>query len=298
LGMTREDIGLIMDVDEIPSREILRAAQICELTNNGWSTSITAQKCESPMMRLSTRMFEASPKCIHKKKFHFTAMVIGACIEGIGFSNKHPPVVRINKDTSGTPQGGRLAGYGEKLDYSEILSNDNDGYFPLYNAADFRRMATKAQIDDCVGYHLHNFFVSTEKLRFKYAYYGHPHKGVFDTPLGAINADFNLLVKCARNASDEGDFKQRYKNELDILANTSQLPALFQIENYVKTRHEEMKALVQEDEDEYGRADKFDGYNEYEEHMLTHLGRRQKYYIYSGDEGEGKWMYDGGFFFN
>jgi hypothetical protein len=40
LGMTKEDIGIILDVDEIPSREFLRAAQICDPPDNNWRTDV------------------------------------------------------------------------------------------------------------------------------------------------------------------------------------------------------------------------------------------------------------------
>merc|ERR1719491_1581586 len=101
-GMTKEDIGLIMDVDEIPTREILRAAQICTLQGNNWSTNPTTQKCRSPILRLSIPMFEGSPKCMHKspmsemvfRQFINPSMVIGACIEGIGDSNLYPDIPR------------------------------------------------------------------------------------------------------------------------------------------------------------------------------------------------------------
>ena len=56
---------------------------------------------------------------------------------------------------------------------------------------------------------MHNFFVLANKLRFKHAYYGHKHEHAFTAPLGAMNADINLLVKCAQNISDEGNQKQR-----------------------------------------------------------------------------------------
>ena len=122
---------------------------------------------------------------------------------------------------------------------------------------------------------MHNFFVLANKLRFKHAYYGHKHEHAFTAPLGAMNADINLLVKCVHNISDEGNKKQRIVNGLEVFLELFPLPASFLLEGYIDARHEEMKALVKKDEEEYGRADMFDGNHLYKEHMLTHPGRRQ-----------------------
>ena len=65
LGMTKEDIGIIFDLVEIPLRDFLLAAQLCEVPNNNWRTDKT-QPCQAPLVRMSTPMFEGLPKCIHK----------------------------------------------------------------------------------------------------------------------------------------------------------------------------------------------------------------------------------------
>lgn len=281
LGMTRDDIGLILDMDEVPSRQILRASQMCDLPDDNWSTSSEKQTCRSPKLMLSFPMFEGSPKCVHKGKkltfgrFISTSMVIGACIEGIGDSIKHPSIPRERTDMHGKPQGPRLEGYGLRHNYSKIPHGDN-GYFPLYNSADFRQMISSNSIFGGAGVHLHNFFDSAEAIRFKYAYYGHIHKHAYSVPLGGMNADMNLFIKCAHNISDEGNRKQRLENGLDLFTESFPLPAAFELEGYIDARHEEMVALIEKDEEEYGRADKFDGHHLYNENMLTHAGRKHK----------------------
>jgi len=277
LGMTRDDIGLIIDMDEVTSRDFLRAAQMCNIPGNGWNSG-PDQTCRDPLLRMSFPMAEGSPKCIHKgnnvqfKRFTSAAMVIGACIEGIGDSTKHPPVPRENKDHSGNSHGARQKGWGGRFDFSKIPNGVN-GYYPLYNGADYRQIFTRNMIYGGVGIHLHNFFDSASRIRFKYAYFGHVHKHAYTAPLGAMNADMNLFVKCAHNISDEGNRKQRLDHGLEILAQSYSLPEAFQLEGYVDARHKEMVVLVEEDEEEYGRADKFDGHHLYSEHMLTQKGR-------------------------
>ena len=301
-GMTRDDIGIIFDVDEIPSRDLLRAAQICDPKNNIWRTT-PDQTCRSPLIRLSYPMMEGSPKCVHKspgktegpetpakklfKRFVSSSMVIGACVQGIGDSEKHPLAPRDQKDPiTGEPIGGRKVGYGERYDYSK-MPHGKDGFFPLYDAADFRRMEGSVYIFGGAGFHLHNFFNSADEIRFKYAYFGHVHDHAFDVPLGALNADMNLFVKCAHDIDDTGNRKIRLKNGLNILEREYNLPAAFLVDGYVDARHDEMVKLVEEDEKEYGRADKFDGNHLYHVDHLTHSGRKNKLKVVA-DDGEKK----------
>jgi len=324
LGMTREDIGLMLDVDEIPSREFLKAAQIClpadeKLIQNNkfavdWRTD-DKQTCYSPLLRLSLTMFEGSPKCIHKeegkevgpryknkifKRFISTSMIIGACIEGIGNSTRHIKIPRVNKDIYGNYQGGRTKGYGERRDYSKLIpeqksSSDKTNnekefkefYYPLYNSADFRQMFKVLtqplwRFGASHGYHLHNFFDSADQIRFKYAHFGHVHDTAFSVPLGGLNADMSLFVKCAHNISDAENRKKRI-NQTDLVSIVGGQrhmiedhlePLVFHtLKGYVDARHEEMVALVEKDEEIYGRADKFDGNHLYKDNMLTHPGK-------------------------
>ena len=276
LGMTRDDVGIIMDVDEIPSRHTLRALQICHVQNDSWDTS-EKQTCRRPLIRLSVPMFEGSPKCL-QKRFLNPTLVIGACIEGIGDGKRHDVgVQRVSMDVFGNnAHGGRKKGYGEGNDYSAFKKKTNgDNYYPLYNGADFRRMKGRHYIYGGAGFHLHNFFDSIEKLRFKYRYYGHIHNNALTVPLGAMNADLMVMVKCIHNVSDDGDRKRRLVNGLKMLEDEFELPAAFQLPGYIDKRHAEIKALVEEDELQNGRADKFDGHHLYGEHMITHPGRRQ-----------------------
>ena len=79
-----------------------------------------------------------------------------------------------------------------------------------------------------------------------------------------------------QNRTDDGNRKQRLQNGLKILKDAFALPVAFQISGYVEKRHEEVKAMVEEDEREYGRADKYDGHNMYRDHMLTHPGTKHR----------------------
>ena len=286
LGMRQDDIGLIFDVDEIPSREFLRATQMCDLVGGTWDTG-NNQTCRAPLLRFAVPMFEGSPKCIHKgaagadpfKRFNSPSMVIGRCIEGIGDDEMHPTVPRTFRAKNGQRYGGRRKGYGERNDYSKIPNGGghNNGYYPLYNAADFRRMDSGPY--GGVGFHLHNFFVNSNSLRFKHLTYGHEHKHAYSVPLGAMNADLNLLVKCVHNISDVGNRKERLDNGLALLVAKKEydLPAAFKINGYIDARHQEVLKLLLEDEKVYGRADFFDGNHLYNETtMLSHPGRQHR----------------------
>ena len=53
--------------------------------------------------------------------------------------------------THQTKYGSRLTGYGGKFDYSKMPDGLN-GYFPLYNSADFRNMMTGNGVFGGTGY--------------------------------------------------------------------------------------------------------------------------------------------------
>ena len=119
------------------------------------------------------------------------------------------------------------------------------------------------------------FFNSESSIRFKYGYFGHVHNNALGKnaiPLGALNADMNLLVRCARGSDDTGSRKRRHPKGLDALKHT--LPRAFQILCYVEARHQELAAIVRADEEYYGRADGFDAHHLYNESMLSQKGQQ------------------------
>jgi len=97
LGMTIDDIDIIMDIDEIVSYEFLSAAQICEMPEGYWDTSIASL---SPLIRLSFPMFERSLKCLHKgKRVILDALCqhpwsLGHVLKGLEtLTDIHPPLL-------------------------------------------------------------------------------------------------------------------------------------------------------------------------------------------------------------
>ena len=179
-------------------------------------------------------MIERSPKCVHQgpnnvrfRRWPSPTLVIGACVEGIGDQERHPVMPRTHEDKLGIARGGRLKGFGNKYDCSEFeKACPEPRFYPLLNGADFRQMDAGRFIA-LVGFHLHNFFDSSSKLRFKHKYYGHVHDKAFDIPLDAINADLNILVKCMHNMSDVGNRKRRVENGLKVLEDELALPVAF-----------------------------------------------------------------------
>ena len=273
LGMRPDDVGLIMDVDEISTHDYLRAVQICHVPI--WDDHPATQNCFNPVLRSAAIFFEGAPQCIHRgralefRRWTSPSMVIGNCIEGIGDAARYPSAPRKFVDKKGVHHGARLKGF---------QPNGNEyGNYPLFNGADFRQVNTRNLFWGNRAFHLHNFYVSLEKLRFKHLTYGHLHENAFNVPLGALNADLNVLVKCVMERDDTGNRWQRLEHGLEKMKNNSyDLPIAFQLEGYNERRFEEVKKLIAVDEEEYGRADKFDGHHLYSESlMLTHKGRRQ-----------------------
>lgn len=281
MGMQPQDIGVLHDPDELLSRELLQALAWCETHGPKLSPAwqgLPNETCRSPMVSLVLPMWEGSPNClVHSPgvadglaRWARTSMVVGACIEGIGTALELP------KDARNTA-GNRHKGYGDQFDYSKI-PHGIAGQYPRYNANDFRHLKSDKLVYGGAGYHLHNFFQNEQAIRFKYGYFGHKHPdavGQQAIPLGALNADLNLMVRCARGADDSTSRKRRHP--LGLKALNHSLPVAFQIPGYISSRHDELAQMVQSDEAQYGRADGYDGHHLYNEtNMLTHKGQQHQ----------------------
>jgi hypothetical protein len=80
-GMTRNDIGVLTDADETPSRDFLRAMQICDVPELDPET----QNCHTAKLISASMVFEGSPECMTvTRKWMHPDLILGKCIEGIG----------------------------------------------------------------------------------------------------------------------------------------------------------------------------------------------------------------------
>jgi len=80
-GMTPDDIGVLTDADETPTRDFLRAAQTCEFPHLDPAT----QNCHTAKLIACSKVFEGSPECMTiTRDWMHPDMILGKCIEGIG----------------------------------------------------------------------------------------------------------------------------------------------------------------------------------------------------------------------
>jgi hypothetical protein len=174
LGMTPDDVGVILDADEFFTRDFLRALQICDGIKEFDDSS-----CKAPKIIASTLQIESSPNCVLRgnRQWHPDA-VIGTCLDGIGNSSIHPEAKRV---ASNFTAGWRQAPYAEPY----TAYPPNQSHYPLWKPVDYRRtpggkqylnvdMQTSKRRDGHTAYHLHNFFDSLTHLRFKMSSYGEP----------------------------------------------------------------------------------------------------------------------------
>ena len=164
LGMTASDVGYIADADETFTRDFLRAIQQCPDID---FLDYKSHRCHWARTKIigASRVFEASPDCIAQKRtWHHPDMIIGACIELIGDANVNPVAPR-------EAQFIRAEGFGSSCDKAG-LQNITDGNYPLYSAADFRRMCGGKMIrnqgrghTEYSAFHFHNFFANFNQTR-------------------------------------------------------------------------------------------------------------------------------------
>ena len=210
-GMRDDDIAIMKDADETFTRDFLRAMQICDIVEFRPS-----QDCKSPKIVASTVVFESSPNCPTKdRRWHHPDAILGKCIEHTGDSRLHPPAKRHYADKHGL----RLGGYGGAVDddnidddgpnFSQYMADNslpNDTY-PLWHGTDMRSGAGGRQIGmidgSPSGFHFHNFFLSADELRYKYATYGHANSEAMEKLVWEAHRDVQLAVDCAHDKLDE-----------------------------------------------------------------------------------------------
>jgi hypothetical protein len=73
-GTTERDIALMVDLDEVVSRDFLRALQVCDFPQ------LTLQKdqpsCQTPKLVLSAIQFKASPFCIKRHEWYHPDVIL------------------------------------------------------------------------------------------------------------------------------------------------------------------------------------------------------------------------------
>mmetsp|Transcript_2515 Transcript_2515/g.5495 ORF Transcript_2515/g.5495 Transcript_2515/m.5495 type:complete len:894 (+) Transcript_2515:69-2750(+) len=238
-GMQEDDIGIILDADEIFTRDFLRAMQVCDMPEFN-----SNQDCREPKLIASTIVMESSPNCVTKdRRWHHPDAIIGKCLKQVGNETLHPPTKREYKGRHGM----RQRGYGFEKDYSKYVA---EGFgpkntYPLWDAVDFRmevggNMRSKGD-GSPTGYHFHNFFNNGEEIHVKYRTYGHSIKSAMEMPLWDLSADLKLAVDCTHDSSNDQvlDFNN---------TGSSNMPIYYLNEKVRNARHQLWKKIVQDEE--------------------------------------------------
>lgn len=282
-GMTQHDIGYLSDTDELFSRDFLRAMQICNVPQFRSEGKHGHLNCAQPKVYGLVTIFEGSPDCVSAEEIYHPALMIGACIHGIGNSSLHATPTRNND----REYSWRTNDYTFHSYYSALHDKNNppqpktlpsNVYFPLFNAADFRRTPGgyfygNDNVPLYIGYHVHNFFDDISIMRQKYLTYGHAQVDALTKPLGDLNREVNLMVRCAVNEEEDdamdGSVMTKYKTKderrnhailrrkggLNFLKvanygyDGGAVPLAFRIQEYVNSRHAEMVDMVRKDEE-------------------------------------------------
>jgi len=263
-GMTVNDIGIVSDIDEVFTRDFLLAAQTCDVP-----MFRPGQNCRTPKIVASTLIFESSPECItqHRRWFH-PDMIIGECIDTIGDRTIHLPLKR--EYANGT-LGLRLHGHGKLLqDYDNMT---NITMYPLWKPVDFRSAEgsdtsireyvlesnRKRRYSGHIAFHFHNAFDDFQELRHKYKTYGHPISKAFQMPLGELQEDIDMAVKCVMNrTTTEAAASKKMEYVRGGFNNVlGRKPILYENSpEYRSARNSEFKEMVIADEKKYGTYNK------------------------------------------
>jgi hypothetical protein len=251
LGMQPTDIAYLADADETFTRDFFRAVQVCD---NIPTLDYHKHYCKYDRngIRASTMVFETSPECVTNGRSWFHPdMFIGACIEQIGNETSNPRAPRLGQSFL------RAKGYG----YGgwDKVENITDNRYPLYSAADFRRigggktyhvdgtLVRNKEYGSYTGYHFHNFFVKPDAIRFKYLTYGHPDRRAFEKTLEELHEDIALMVRCVKHIPDPP--KEHLKRVMGGYESVPRFkPIYFHDPLYRRQRHNFIRDMVIADE--------------------------------------------------
>jgi hypothetical protein len=240
-GMREDDVAIMRDADEIFTRDFLRAMQICDVAEFR-----PDQDCYAPKVIASTLVFESSPDCVTKdRRWHHPDAVLGKCIEHTGNSSLHPPTKRQYADKHGL----RRHGYGaDGVDYSSYVAEGlgPPNTFPLWHGTDMRLgnggVMYSGTDGSPTGYHFHNFFMSADEVRNKYATYGHARSGARSLPVWEVAEDVKFAVDCAHGERDQA---------LEFNVTGSVLPIYYLNDEVRNERHKLWLEIVKEEEEKW-----------------------------------------------
>ena len=156
--------------------------------------------------------------------------------------------------------GDRLDGYGHYENYSEydanILADLDDnmkGKGPLWLPNEFRiemggvDAVKNDEWESPTAYHLHNFFMSGEEVRFKYSTYGHADPKALVKSLRHIHhRDLMLAVMCAL-----GNHTEDTESSFESIPGTAR-PIFYLNKEARLARHKLWQDIVRKDEEKYG----------------------------------------------
>ncbi|KAL9183776.1 hypothetical protein ACHAXT_004632 [Thalassiosira profunda] len=245
-GMTPDDIGVLTDADETPTRDFLRAVQMCDMPE----LDPEEQDCHTAKVIVSSMVFEGSPECMTTtRKWMHPDLILGKCIDGIG-DDKY----RLKKSQ-------RQHGAWRRKEFTQKFTNYS-GWpkgrttYPLWNAADFRRdqgghAIYFEEVDYLkfgmgqTGYHFHNYFETLRQLRNKYTTYGHAVEGAHNMTVGEMHPDLDVMVDCVLGRNTSGNKHETLSTPLEEFE--GRIPIAYGLEGYTMARHTELKNLLLED---------------------------------------------------
>ena len=166
----------------------------------------------------------------------------------------------------------RLAGYGHESNYSLYEADNNlqhggqlsmiggrverNYQYPLWMPHEVRievggKMLSKSD-GSPTGYHFHNFFMSGDQVRHKYATYGHADDNVIGQRLGSRgdDADMQLALACARGEESDDNREGSFES-----ISSSVKPIYYLNEAVRRERHDKWQHIVWDDDERFNKKD-------------------------------------------
>jgi hypothetical protein len=243
-GMTPEDVGVVADIDEVFSRDFLRAVQTCDFPELN-----PGQSCQKPKICPSTHRHSKGRRIVSRRKNGSTRT---SSVVNVWKVLVTPQNVSFLCATSNGDMESATCRTDDTISTNFPEHVHKSGRYPLLNGNDIRNIHgdrgmpytfinTPGHGDTAaygVAYHFHNWFTDSQVLRHKYMTYSHADSDVMTKTLSEAGEDLDILVRCSKglnNTANPSDWSETYYDQRWNV--TGPRPIFFLNRTYTEERH-------------------------------------------------------------
>ena len=241
MGMTKDDVAYMGNIDEMFARDFLMAIRYCEVPDFKYEI----HKCVYNRVKTfgHCQVYEVSPECVSRTKvYDHPDVMIGACMEGIG----DPEINQLApRDETGV---NRAKGW--NCEDRDVEKDIKDQTYPLWSGADLYSLCGGKQVrlraslhQSYASFHFRNWFNTARDMRLKHT----TADKLYEKSMDDLGEDMRVTYRCLKDIPDEEKaVTKREPGGFSVLKPMT--PIYLADETYRKKVHERATKKILEDE--------------------------------------------------